>query len=68
MLANDVLNSGAIPTLEAMLRFSGARQRILQHNVANMTTPNFIPRDVSVSGFQQQLAKAIDKRNAKPAA
>ncbi len=64
MLANDVLNSGAIPTLEAILRFSGARQRILQHNVANMTTPNFIPRDVSVSGFQEQLAKAIEKRNA----
>ncbi len=62
MLANDVLNSGAIPTLEAMLRFSGARQRLIAHNVAGMTTPNFIPMEVSTSGFQKQLAKAIEKR------
>lgn len=63
MLANDLLNSGAIPTLEAMLRFSGARQRIIAHNVAGLTTPGFIPMDVSTSAFQQQLSKAIEKRN-----
>lgn len=62
MLADDVLNSGAIPTLEAMLRFAGARQRIIQHNVANMTTPNFIPLNVSTGAFQKQLAKAVEQR------
>lgn len=58
----DLTNSGAIPTLEAMMRFSGARQRLIAHNIANMSTPGFIQKDVSVKDFQQSLARAIDSR------
>lgn len=65
MLANDAINSGALPTLEAMMRFAGARQRLIQHNIANITTPNFVPKDVSVHKFQEQLGAAIEARRAQ---
>lgn len=51
-----------MPTLEAMVRFSGARQRILAHNIANLDTPNFQPVDVSIGSFQAQLRRAVDAR------
>jgi flagellar basal-body rod protein FlgB len=59
---DDVVNSGAMPSLEATLRFAGQRQRLLAHNIANWTTPNFRPVDASPAGFQKALSKAIDSR------
>ncbi len=57
-----VSNSGAMPILEAMIRFSGQRQGIIQHNIANISTPRYQTRDLDVAAFQNNLAKAIDKR------
>ena len=62
MFLTDVVNSGAIPALEATMRFAGRRQEILAHNIANIDTPNFQPRDVSTQGFQRLLGEAIDRR------
>jgi flagellar basal-body rod protein FlgB len=62
VLISELANSGAMPTLEAMVRFSGARQRVIAHNIANMETPNFQPMDVSPADFQKALGKAIDVR------
>jgi flagellar basal-body rod protein FlgB len=62
----DVVNSGAIPSLELTLRFAGQRQRLLAHNIANYDTPNFRPMDVSPAGFQKALSKAIDERRSEP--
>lgn len=61
MLA-DLSNSGATPALEAVIRFSGQRQRLIAHNIANLSTPGFIPLDVSVGGFQKALDEAIQRR------
>lgn len=60
----DLTNSGAIPTLAAALRFAGQRQKVLAHNIANISTPNFIQKDVSVPEFRDALAKAVDERRA----
>jgi len=62
VLISDVTNSGAMPALEQMFAFAGARQRLLAHNIANIETPGFRPLDVSVRGFQASLADAIAKR------
>ncbi len=59
---NELTNSGAIPTLELMTRFAGARQRIIAHNIANLDTPDFRPLDVSPPAFQKALGKAVDAR------
>ena len=62
MFIDDVLSSGAIPSLELTLRFAGERQRVINHNIANLETPNFRPLDVSTDGFQKALDRAIRKR------
>jgi len=58
----DLTNSGAIPTLAAAMRFAGQRQKLIAHNIANISTPNFIEKDVSVSDFQASLARAVEER------
>lgn len=65
MFLTSVLTSGSLPSLEATLRFAGQRQAILAHNIANLTTPGFVPLDVSPSAFQQALSKAIEERRTR---
>lgn len=65
MILDDVLSSGALPALEATMRFAGQRNRLIGHNIANVTTPNFQQKDVSPKDFQQWLAQAVDDRRAK---
>jgi flagellar basal-body rod protein FlgB len=61
----DVANSGSGPALEAAFRFAAQRQKLIAHNIANATTPNFIQSDVSVPKFQEMLRGAIDRRHAE---
>lgn len=65
MLIGEIGNSGAIPVLEAAVRFAGARQRMIAHNVANISTPEFIQQDVSPLEFQRVLRKAVDERRSE---
>jgi flagellar basal-body rod protein FlgB len=65
MFISDVTTAGAIPALEATLKFAAARQPVIASNIANLDTPNFRPMDVSPSKFQRQLSKAIDERRAR---
>lgn len=65
MLLQDVLSSGALPALEATIRFAGARNRLLAHNIANISTPNFRQTDVSPRDFQRMLGEAVDRRRAR---
>ena len=67
MSVDGFLNSGSGPVLEAMVRFSGARQRLIAHNVANWETPGFRPVDVDPQAFQAQLGRAIDDRRDREA-
>lgn len=64
-MIDELANAGALPTLEAVMRFAGERQRLIAHNIANWTTPNFQPKDVSVKDFQASLAEAVDARRAR---
>lgn len=61
----EISTSGAAPALEAAMRFASARQKVLSHNIANITTPDFRPSDVSVEGFQAQLKRAVDARRGR---
>jgi len=64
-MIDQVTNAGAMPTLEAMMRFSGQRQRVLAHNIANVSTPNFVQKDLSVDGFQAALREAVEARRSR---
>ena len=55
-------SSGSIPTLERLAQFASSRHRLITHNIANISTPNFQPLDVSVPAFQAALRDAIEDR------
>ncbi len=61
-MLTDLTNSGAIPTLTAALRFAGERQKLIAHNIANISTPNFVQKNVSVNDFRAKLAEAVENR------
>jgi flagellar basal-body rod protein FlgB len=65
MFIRDVIESGAIPALEAGMRFAARRQELLAHNIANIETPEFIPLDASPRAFQEALGQAIRGRRER---
>ena len=62
---NQLTNAGALPALEMTMRFAAQRQRLTAHNIANIETPNFIQKDVSVEGFQAMLDEAVRDRRGR---
>ena len=63
-MIDGVLNADALPVLERLARFAGARHRLIAHNIANLDTPGYRPVDLSVSDFQKQLAEFVADRRA----
>lgn len=63
-MLGELTNSGDIPVLTRVLQFTAQRQRLLASNIANLTTPDYIPRDVSTSAFQGVLREAVERRRA----
>src|SRR6266404_6664069 len=62
MLISDLSTAGAAPVLETVVRFAAQRQRIIAHNIANLSTPNFQPKDVSTAAFSKSLREAVQRR------
>ncbi len=58
-------NAGSMPALEMTMQFAAQRQRLIAHNIANLDTPNFVQKDVSVGGFQTTLDNAIRQRRSR---
>lgn len=65
MMIDGLVNSGAIPVLEATAQFAARRHTLIAHNIANISTPNFQTRDVAPETFQRQLGEAIDERRGR---
>lgn len=63
-MINDLFNNGSMPVLERMVQFTGARHGVIADNIANLSTPYYRPKDLSVEKFQKQLRKAVDTRRA----
>lgn len=64
-MIEGIVNSGAMPTLELAIGYASARQRLLAHNIANMSTPNFVQKDVAPETFQQYLRSAVQERRER---
>ncbi|MEM7681070.1 MAG: hypothetical protein AAF288_03855 [Planctomycetota bacterium] len=54
-----------MPVLSRLVQFTEARQSVITHNIANLSTPNFRTIDVSVDGFRSQLGEAVDRRRRR---
>jgi len=62
MFIERLLNQGSAPMLEQMLRFTDARHKLLAENIANVDTPGYRQKDLSVERFNSMLRERIDQR------
>jgi flagellar basal-body rod protein FlgB len=56
----QVLQSTTIPALAEVVNFAQARHQVLAGNIANVNTPGYRTRDLSVPTFQTRLKEMID--------
>lgn len=66
MFINRLTQGGNAPLLEQMMRFTARRHELIAENVANMTTPNYVNKDLDLNKFQEALAKRVESRAGKP--
>jgi flagellar basal-body rod protein FlgB len=64
-MINSLFDNSTIPYLNEAVNFSQARHNILVGNVANVDTPGYKTRDLSVETFQERLADAIQARHER---
>ncbi len=57
----QMFQSTTIPALQQTLAFTEKRHELLAGNIANMDTPDYRARDLSVSKFQSALAEQIEQ-------
>lgn len=57
-----IFDSTTIPVLQEVIGFAQARHEVLVGNVANIDTPGYQLRDLSVDTFQDRLREAIELR------
>lgn len=66
MFIERLLNQGNAPLIEQAVRFSAARQRLIADNVANVDTPGYAQKDLSIRKFQQALRERVEARRGAP--
>jgi flagellar basal-body rod protein FlgB len=61
-----MFQSSTIPILQEVVSFAQARHTVLAGNIANLDTPGYKVRDLSVEDFQERLQAAIQERHSPP--
>lgn len=61
---SSLLSGTAVPALEQTVNFAQKRHLLLASNLANIDTPDYQTRDISVDDFQQHLQKAVTSSQA----
>ncbi len=56
---SGIIGSKAVSALEQMASFTGARQKVIAENIANIDTPGYRHKQVDVGSFQQAMAQAL---------
>jgi flagellar basal-body rod protein FlgB len=59
-MLNGLFRHSSIPALQETVAFAQARQGVLAGNLANIHTPGYRTRDLSVESFQEALKKQIE--------
>ncbi|NQU22752.1 MAG: flagellar basal body rod protein FlgB [Candidatus Nealsonbacteria bacterium] len=63
---SSMFQSSTIPLLEEVVTFSQSRHKVLAANIANLDTPGYEVRDLSVEDFQERLREAVAERRRPP--
>lgn len=61
-MLDGLFNEAGIDVLERTIQFAGQRHRLILDNIANVSTPNYRPRDVDPDQFSHALAEAVQQR------
>src|SRR5215471_6015719 len=62
MFIDRLLNQDSAPLLEQLVKFSAARHKLIAENIANIDTPEYRQKDLSLEHFQQLLRDKVDSR------
>ena len=62
MFIERLLNQGNAPLLAQTLKFASARAKLIAENLANVDTPGYRQKDLSVEKFQALLRKRVEMR------
>jgi flagellar basal-body rod protein FlgB len=65
-MLTGLFQSSTIPVLQEVVSFSQARHAVLAGNIANLDTPGYQARDLSLEDFQARLKDAIEDREQPP--
>jgi flagellar basal-body rod protein FlgB len=57
-----MFDASSLPVLEQVVSFTQARHGVLAGNIANIDTPGYKSRDLSVETFQARLKEAVEAR------
>src|SRR3954452_8922749 len=60
----SLFSASVIPVVEQAVKFGQARHNVLAGNIANIDTPGYRARDLSVEVFQPRLQEAIQVKNS----
>ena len=64
-MIESLFDTTSIPILEQVVGFTQARHGVLAGNVANLDTPGYRSRDLSLDQFHEHLREAIEARDRK---
>jgi len=62
-MTKGLFQSSAIPLMQEVANFAQLRHTVLAGNIANLDTPGYKFRDLSVDDFQATLKEAIEARD-----
>ena len=63
MFIDRMLNQGSSPLLEQVVNFTSQRHRLLTENIANVDTPGYRQKDLSLGRFQKMLVQRLEDRD-----
>src|SRR4051812_47034382 len=63
-MIDALVSSPQIKMLEQTLDFTEKRHEVLLEDIANVSTPGFVQKDMSVEEFQGKLQDAVARRRA----
>jgi flagellar basal-body rod protein FlgB len=66
MMLDRLFNQGPLPVLEQELSFTDARQQVIADNIANVDTPGYQQKDLSVDAFQSMLREKVSQQESAP--
>jgi flagellar basal-body rod protein FlgB len=62
MFIEQLFNQDSAPVLEQVIHFTSARHKLITENIANIDTPGYRQKDLSVQKFQSMLNDRLESR------